>query len=202
MYVDKSDNIWISNWNSGVLKYENGTWNSIITLQSNKVETITEDNNSNFYFGTEEDGIAVLNGTNWTYFKENNTELTHNNINHLSVDNNNLLWIATEGGVSIYSPAPPVSNKEILIENEANLMVFPNPIATQATIRFTLKNSQNVRLSVYDIHGRLVQSIIQDEMQFEGNMTYNFTRGQLTSGIYLVKLELENSVQTARIIVR
>jgi ligand-binding sensor domain-containing protein len=201
MYVDNAENIWISNWNGGVSKYENSTWTAITTLQNDKVTTIVETNNK-FYFGTETNGVAILDGANWAYFKEDNSNVTHNTINHLSVDINNKLWIATEGGVSIYTPAPPVSNKEIRFANEANLNVFPNPIINQATIQFTLNSSQNVRLGVYDINGRLVQSIIQNKIQPEGKLLYNFKKEQLTSGIYLVKLELENSVQTVKVMVR
>jgi ligand-binding sensor domain-containing protein len=200
MYVDNAENIWISNWNGGVSKYENGTWTSVTTLQGIKIETITENNNT-VYFGTEDDGATTFDGTNWTYFKENNSELTHNNINHLSVDDNNSIWIATENGVSIFHPAPPVSNREI-IANEANLNVFPNPIVNQATIEFTLKNSQNVRLAIYDINGRLVQSIIQDETRPAGDMTVDFRKGELTSGIYLMQLELENSIQTIKVLIK
>jgi ligand-binding sensor domain-containing protein len=201
MYVDNAENIWISNWNGGVSKYENSTWTAITTLQNDKVTTIVETNNK-FYFGTETNGVAILDGTNWAYFKEDNSNVTHNTINHLSVDINNKLWIATEGGVSIYTPAPSVSNKEIRFANEANLNVFPNPITNQATIQFTLNSSQNIRLGVYDINGRLVQSIIQNEIQPEGKLIYNFEKEQLTSGIYLVKLEFENSVQTVKVMIR
>lgn len=201
MYVDNAENIWISNWNGGVSKYENSTWTAITTLQNDKVTTIVEANNK-FYFGTETNGVAILDGMNWAYFKEDNSNVTHNTINHLSVDANNKLWIATEGGVSIYTPAPPVSNKEIRFANEANLNVFPNPIINHATIQFTLSSSQNVRLGVYDVNGRLVQSFIQNEIQPEGDLIYNFEKEQLTSGIYLVKLELENSVQTVKVMVR
>lgn len=201
MYVDKSENIWISNWNGGVLKYENSTWSNISTLQNYKVETIVEGNNNHFYFGTEKDGIAEFDGTNWTYFKADNSQLTHDNINHLSMGANNKLWIGTEGGINTYQTAATVSNKN-LIENEANLKIFPTPLMDQATIEFTLKNSQNVRLGIYDINGRLVQSIIQNEMKPAGRMAFDCRKGALTSGIYLVKLELENSIQTIKILVR
>ena len=87
-------------------------------------------------------------------------------------------------------------------DNEANLNVFPNPIVNHATIEFTLENTQNIRLSVYDINGRLVQSIIQNEIRPAGNMTVNFRKGELTSGIYLMRLELENSVQTIKVLVQ
>ncbi len=45
-------------------------------------------------------------------------------------------------------------------------------------------------------------SIIQNEARPEGRMAFDFTKGQLSSGIYLVKLELDNNIQTVKILVR
>jgi ligand-binding sensor domain-containing protein len=198
--VDNAENIWIGHWTKGVLKYENSTWTSISDLQDARVTTIKEDNNGNYYFGTLTQGVIYFDST-WTNLNEDNSKLSDNEINHLSIDGDNNLWISTEvGGVTIYRPSAPVSDEELEIVTATNFSVFPNPIVEQATIEFTLNNSQNVALGIYDINGRLLKTIIPNENRPAGKATVNFSKGELASGIYFIKLELANSIHTIKVL--
>lgn len=70
---------------------------------------------------------------------------------------------------------------------------YPNPFNTSTTITYSIAKQDNVKLIVYDIHGREIQSLV-DEFQLEGEYVINFNPDQLPNGIYLCKLMLGNHV--------
>jgi hypothetical protein len=76
---------------------------------------------------------------------------------------------------------------------------YPNPFNPNTTISFSLKNSGLTRLSVYDILGREVQVLLNDELS-AGNYKINFDGQNLSSGIYIYKLESGSFVQSKRML--
>lgn len=68
---------------------------------------------------------------------------------------------------------------------------FPNPFRSETTIRFTLPGKTNVRLSLYDMHGRLVRTIVNGSRD-KGTHAVNVNASSLTSGLYYYKLEADN----------
>lgn len=74
---------------------------------------------------------------------------------------------------------------------------FPNPFNPSTTIRFGLPVSDQVRISVYDITGRLVSQIA--DARFEaGYHVVNFNGSRLASGVYLYRLETGGTVLTQK----
>lgn len=65
---------------------------------------------------------------------------------------------------------------------------FPNPFNPTTTIRYSLNSSDTVTLSVYDITGRLVSTLISNEARSAGNHQVYFNAGSLSSGMYLYVL--------------
>jgi len=202
LYLDRSDNLWIGTWGSGVFKYDGTTWDSIPMIEHHTISAIVEAANGNFYFGTYYEGLIRFDGTTWTYFTEGNSGLHDKSVYALTTDIHHQLWVSSTKGISIYHPGGIVSDEAIPTLETSDFKVFPNPITAQATIEFTLKNSQNVRLGVYDVTGRLVHSILNNSSQPSGRIAFDFEKSELTSGIYFVKLELENRVETIKILVR
>ena len=68
------------------------------------------------------------------------------------------------------------------------LQNYPNPFNPSTQIRFTLQSSHVTRLTVYDILGREVAVLVNGTMS-AGSHTVTFDASQLTSGVYLYKLE-------------
>ena len=64
---------------------------------------------------------------------------------------------------------------------------FPNPFNPSTTIRFDMPVSGFVTLNIYDISGRGITSLINENLN-PGSYSYNFTSDGLTSGIYFYKL--------------
>jgi hypothetical protein len=61
---------------------------------------------------------------------------------------------------------------------------YPNPFNPTTTILFSLKNSSSTKLSVYNILGREVQVLLNDELS-AGNYKINCDGQNLPSGIYI-----------------
>jgi len=85
------------------------------------------------------------------------------------------------------------------------LQIYPNPVTNNSIIIFNLSESSNVKLSVYNINGQLINSLIDENMdkgihQFNWSATDNSEK-KLNAGIYLMKLQTNNSVKSLKIIV-
>ncbi len=76
-----------------------------------------------------------------------------------------------------------------------SLKVYPNPMTEQATIKFFVKTSGNIRIAVYDLSGRIVGQSIQ--FLLTENHTYSI-KG-LSRGIYLVQVNVQNNTYVAKL---
>jgi Secretion system C-terminal sorting domain len=68
---------------------------------------------------------------------------------------------------------------------------YPNPFNPSTTIKFSLPTTSSVNLSVYNILGEKVITLL-DETKEAGVHTINFNASELNSGIYFYKLETVN----------
>ena len=81
---------------------------------------------------------------------------------------------------------------------------YPNPFTNETQINLVLDQSENISLSVYDITGRRVRTLISGQ-KFAGSHTVVWdgtsSSGQdLPGGMYLLHLETDSQVATARMI--
>lgn len=76
---------------------------------------------------------------------------------------------------------------------------YPNPFNPVTTIRFTIPQSGNVRLAVYNVLGEQVAELANGFME-AGIHTVNFNALELNSGIYVYKIETNGSVQSRKMI--
>ena len=92
-----------------------------------------------------------------------------------------------------------------LISKFKNLKNFPNPFnpsgagrSPSTTIEFNLNNNSKVNLSIYNIKGQLIKTLV-DKNLFKGKKTYiwdgiNNQGLTVPSGIYLYKLEVDGKL--------
>ena len=70
---------------------------------------------------------------------------------------------------------------------------FPNPMFNTTTFRFSLKDRSHVRLSIYNIKGQLVETLLNNELDPSASHTVEWdgtaNGKQLANGIYFYKLE-------------
>jgi hypothetical protein len=65
---------------------------------------------------------------------------------------------------------------------------YPNPFNPTTTISFELASTENVSIRVYDMTGRLIDTIMEGRMQ-QGRHALSWHAGQQPSGTYMVRLE-------------
>jgi len=68
---------------------------------------------------------------------------------------------------------------------------FPNPFNPQTTIRYDLKENGPVKITLYNINGQFVATLL-DEEKHAGYHSYVFEAGHLPSGVYMYKIEMKN----------
>jgi len=76
---------------------------------------------------------------------------------------------------------------------------YPNPFNPQTLIRFSLPKTVRVRLTVYDILGRIVARLADDRMT-PGRYEFVFKADGLASGLYFYRLETPEFVRTKKMI--
>ena len=80
-----------------------------------------------------------------------------------------------------------------------SLGTYPNPFNKSTTIHFGNNNSENVKFSVYDILGNLIQT--ENINTKIGHNEYVFEKGNLTSGLYTYSISNGVKTITERIII-
>lgn len=71
------------------------------------------------------------------------------------------------------------------------IQVNPNPVVDEVTITFKVEETTNANLSVYDVVGRKLITIVEGQIP-NGSYTYNENLGSLSPGLYMVTLTMEN----------
>jgi len=96
------------------------------------------------------------------------------------------------GGEDMFN-VPPVSlDNELDLPRSASLAQnYPNPFNPVTNIQFELPNDQQVSLQVYDITGRVVATLMNNQRMSAGTHTVNFDASRLASGIYIYRMQLE-----------
>jgi hypothetical protein len=75
---------------------------------------------------------------------------------------------------------------------------YPNPFNPATTIRFGLPESSNVTLSIYDALGRIVAVPVNGLPHPPGWHNVSFDAGNMSSGLYLYRLQVHNTVLTGK----
>lgn len=75
----------------------------------------------------------------------------------------------------------------------------PNPFNSVTRIKYELPRDSDIRLSIYDIRGSLVRKIYSGNMPAGVHET-EFSAGELSSGVYLLRLETEETSHFTKLI--
>jgi tetratricopeptide (TPR) repeat protein len=90
---------------------------------------------------------------------------------------------------------------QTLIPNSYSLSQnYPNPFNPITKINFDLSHEGKVKLIVYDLLGREIQKLVNNEFRAAGRHLMEFNGNNLSSGVYFYRLEVNDFVQTRRMI--
>ena len=86
---------------------------------------------------------------------------------------------------------PPLPKQPLLIRN------YPNPFNPITTIEFYLPRSGSVNLSIYNINGKLIQVLLDGELN-AGTYSRIWSGANAASGVYFYRLQTNDSVKTGK----
>jgi hypothetical protein len=75
---------------------------------------------------------------------------------------------------------------------------FPNPFNPSTTIAFTLPKDETVSLIIYDLAGKEISRIINNEFTKAGYHNFIFNAASFSSGIYVYRISAGNFVQSRK----
>jgi len=101
----------------------------------------------------------------------------------------------TCGSVGITVEEEPKCEKQ-----DTRLDIFPNPLLQKTTIEYHLTAEERVSLKIYDMAGRLMETLI-DEKQETGNHNFYLDAGEFAAGVYFVKLKAGNHISARKLVV-
>lgn len=121
--------------------------------------------------------------------------------------------VAKDRGIIPESSASPYSGyyncvwgePTIIVDNNNNYFSFnlnqnyPNPFNPITTIEYSLPKSNFVTLKVFDLLGREITSLVNEE-KLPGNYSVKFDASQFSSGIYFYRLKAGSFIDTKKFI--
>jgi len=145
-------------------------------------------------------------GESWYLSMDN--KLSGGNNDLFLLKNENTGWIVGNGGKVLKTTSGGIPN--IIKEENKNLTPpvsfllnqnYPNPFNPKTTIGYQLPKSSFIDLSIYNILGQEVATLVSEKLP-AGNYKVEWDASGFTSGIYFYKLETKNGfIQTKKLIV-
>lgn len=89
------------------------------------------------------------------------------------------------------------SNGEVFVAIEENTFPaqftlsqnYPNPLNPITTIEFSIPEPQHIKLKIFDIKGRLIETLV-DGFREAGNWNFTWDAGNQSSGVYIYRLQV------------
>lgn len=100
--------------------------------------------------------------------------------------------------LSLVSPTSISGNTEIPSEYSL-AQNYPNPFNPETTIRYSIPENVFVSLSLYDISGRMVRTMVNTQ-QTPGSYTINVNGSALSSGVYYYRLNAGSFTETKKML--
>lgn len=100
--------------------------------------------------------------------------------------------------IGINPPVKIISGSEV-VTNYSLEQNYPNPFNPSTTIKFAIPKNQFVKISVFDISGREVQVLVNENLT-QGVYETEFRGDNLSSGTYFYKIETPSYSNTKRMV--
>jgi hypothetical protein len=92
-----------------------------------------------------------------------------------------------------------VNDEEIILNEYSLNQNFPNPFNPTTKIDFAIPENQFVSLKVYDLLGKEIATLVNEEKQ-AGSYTVGFNASNLSSGMYIYKIQAGDFVDVKKMI--
>lgn len=146
-------------------------------------------------------GTVIYTSGNGGVWKSTNDGVNFTNYNFTYSSNQILFWYwkvlvavlgTSNGGVWIYNDSSylSVENKNNLPMNFELYQNYPNPFNPVTIIMYDIPKTSKVKLVIYDILGREVITLINNEFKEAGRYIAEFNASNFASGVYFYRIEM------------
>ncbi|MCF8267844.1 MAG: choice-of-anchor A family protein [Ignavibacteriales bacterium] len=196
--VTNNDKLYAGTYGGGVYFSADGTtWSNVTgNLGNNYVYAIRIDGANNVYTSTWMSGVYVSTAIPksagldmaWANLGMNGIE-----VSTIFVDSKqNKIYAATgDGTLYVADLVTSIDNNPGEVKTFSLDQNYPNPFNPTTTIRYSIAEDSRVSIRVFDLLGREV-AVLVDRNQSAGVYNVNFDASQLSSGVYLYRIEAGN----------
>ncbi len=198
---DKDDNIWIGTAN-GIVRVTGNIWSNInYSITGFPFQSVNDVScGKDIWFATD-NGVIQFDGTHWNSHRTSNSSLPVNDVRSLTTDDNMNVWIATAGGgLAIYNAEGVILSVESTTAAATTLNIFPNPSNGEVKFNFTTAESGHAELVLYDIQGRKMCTLLNEEV-LAGKHEVKLDTNTLPAGIYIWWVRFKDRIDTMRLAV-
>lgn len=107
--------------------------------------------------------------------------------------------IALDGIKLLGYTTTDVEDEEAVVSKFELSQNFPNPFNPSTIIKYSIPEASKVSLTIFNLLGEAVSTLV-NESKSAGNYTVEFNAADLSSGVYLYKLQAGSFVQTHKMI--
>lgn len=153
-----------------------------------KLQTINQYDGNNYlvesidYFWEESIGFSEQNKSVYTNHSNGNINYIIDYIPYGDDD-----WLETQKHIYDYEGAVSVKDETQLPVDFSLAQNYPNPFNPTTIIPYSINNTENVKLVIYDLLGNYITTLV-DAIHTSGNYKVEFNATELASGTYIYSL--------------
>jgi len=207
--IDSQNNVWLGSMTDGLIKITDGSLTKFNTNNSNIphnwIRSIEVDDFDNIWLATNGGDLALLENdkNTFTLYQLPNIDWPANIINDITIDGLGNKWLGTNGGGLILFNEDEIKTSVLTtskyVKNFHILQNYPNPFNSSTTIEYYVPFQSEVKVKLYNTNGNLVETIFTG-IQNPGKHEINFLAKNLSSGLYLCRLEYVGQFTSRKII--
>ena len=120
------------------------------------------------------------------------------NITAINGDTQGLMQMAELQIFGVLATTTGVEEMDVF-SSQYHLQNYPNPFNTSTLISFTIPTSSKVKLTIYDLHGRNIESLVDQKMTV-GSHKVEWNASRHAAGIYFYRIIIDEFSTTKKLI--
>jgi hypothetical protein len=181
------------------------SWENYTTqdgLIHNNIQSLAQDSSAALWIGTH-GGVSRLQPADTSWLNYTSADgLLSNDVRDIAVAGDGQLFFATAAGLSqLTVMTTDLERFSTKVPHSWQVFpAYPNPFNMSTTIKFEIQNRTAVKIAIFDVSGRLVNTILNSSF-IPGTYTINWNGQnaagqQMASGVYFASVALarENSI--------
>lgn len=200
--------IWFTDANTGYISGQGGrlikttdaglTWTALNTWIGENLVSIEFTTQDTGYVAGDNGRILKTTDAGFSWLPAD-SNITTQSLTAISFANTSIGYIAGTNGTVLktINGATPVHEIEQVMEVSA----YPNPFNGSATVKYRLAENANVNIEIYDISGRNIFIMNEEQQAGEHLFNVNAATMRLERGIYFLRLSAANGSKVLKLVV-